>query len=134
VATTHDARTISVSIDRDPQDVYTFVQRPTNLPKWAAGLGSTIEQVGDAWVIQAPDGPANIRFAAHNPFGVLDHWVCPATGGEVYVPIRVIPNGEGSQLLFTLFRLPTMSADQFAGDAASVERDLSTLKGLLEAP
>ena len=134
MATTHDARTISVSINRDPQDVYAFVRHPANLPQWASGLATTIEHVGDAWVIPAPDGPATIRFAAHNSFGVLDHWVRPAAGAEVYVPMRVIPNGEGSQLLFTLFRLPTMSDDQLAGDAALVERDLATLKRLLEAP
>ena len=133
---TYDARTIGVSIDRDPRDVYAFVSHPPNLPQWASGLsglGTALEQVGDAWVAQAPDGPVTIRFAAPNPLGVLDHWVRPATGAEVYAPMRVIPNREGSHLLFTLFRLPTMSDDQFAADAAWVERDLCALKALLEA-
>jgi hypothetical protein len=136
VAATYDARTISVSIDRDPRDVYAFASHPANLPQWASGLsglGTAIEQVGDAWVTQTPDGPVTIRFAPSNPFGVLDHWVRPATGDEVYAPMRVIPNGAGSQMLFTLFRLPRMSDEQFAADAAWVERDLFALKALLEA-
>jgi hypothetical protein len=136
VAATYDARTIGVSIDRDSRDVYAFVSNPANLPQWASGLsglGTAIEQVGDASVAQAPDGPVAIRFAAPNPFGVLDHWVRPATGAEVYAPMRVIQNGAGSHLSFTLFRLPAMSDEQFAADAAWVERDLLALKALLEA-
>jgi len=136
VATTYEARTISVSISRDPHDVYAFAANPANLPRWASGLsglGTPIEQAGDARVVQTPEGPVTIRFTAPNPFGVLDHWVRPATGGEVYAPMRVIPNGAGSQVLFTLHRLPAMSADQFAADAAWVERDLVALKALLES-
>jgi hypothetical protein len=136
VAATHEARTISVSIDRAAHAVYAFAANPANLPRWASGLsglGTTIAQVGDVWVAQTPEGPVTIRFATPNPFGVLDHWVRPATGGEVYAPMRVIPNGAGSHLQFILFRLPAMSDDQFAADAALVERDLLALKALLEA-
>jgi hypothetical protein len=136
VAATYEARTISVSIDRDAQDVYSFAANPVNLPLWASGLsglGTTIEQAGEAWVAQTPEGQVTIRFTAPNPFGVLDHWVRPATGGEVYAPMRVIPNGAGSLVLFTLYRLPAMSEDQFAADAAWVDRDLVALKALLEA-
>lgn len=136
MAAMYEARTISVSINRDPRDVYDFVSHPANLPQWASGLsglGTAIEQVGDSWVAHTPEGPVAIRFAAPNPFGVLDHWVRPATGDEVYAPLRVIPNGAGSQVLFTLFRLPAVSDEQFAHDAAWVERDLVALKALLEA-
>jgi len=38
-------------------------------------------------------------------------------GVEVYVPIRVLPNGSGSTVLFTLFQLPGMSDEKYAEDA-----------------
>ena len=63
---------------------------------------------------------------------MLDHYVRPARGDEIYVPVRVIANGSGTEVLFTLFRLPGMSDAQFAQDAALVERDLKTLKELME--
>jgi hypothetical protein len=33
-------------------------------------------------------------------FGVLDHYVAPASEMEVYVPMRVQPNGSGSEVIF----------------------------------
>lgn len=46
--------------------------------------------------------------------------------------MRVLPNGSGSEVIFTLFRLPDMSNEQFAEDVGMVERDLKTLKDVLE--
>jgi hypothetical protein len=46
--------------------------------------------------------------------------------------MRVIANGEGSEVLFTLFRTAGMSDAQFAADAQWVERDLAELKRFLE--
>lgn len=64
--------------------------------------------------------------------GVLDHLVTLGSGEVVPVYMRVIPNADGSEVLFTLFRLPSMSADVFERDAESVTRDLQRLKAILE--
>jgi hypothetical protein len=48
--------------------------------------------------------------------------------------MRVIPNGSGSEVLFTLVRAPGMTDQEFANDAQQVERDLAALKSLLEDP
>ena len=45
---------------------------------------------------------------------------------------RVIADGAGSEVLFTLFRLPDTTDETFARDAEWVERDLRALKALLE--
>jgi hypothetical protein len=63
---------------------------------------------------------------------VLDHTVTTPAGVEVYVPMRVLANGSGSEVIFTLFRLPDMSDAQYAEDMRLVERDLAALKDLLE--
>ena len=54
------------------------------------------------------------------------------SGAQVYVPMRLIVSGQGCELLFTLFREPQMSDQQFAADAGYVQRDLDGLKSLLE--
>ena len=82
--------------------------------------------------METPQGPAQIWFAEKNDFGVLDHYVTLASGVEVYVPMRVVPNGSGSEVIFTLFKTPEMSDKQFAEDAGMVQRDLRTLKSVLE--
>jgi hypothetical protein len=72
------------------------------------------------------------RFVERNDFGILDHYVRPPHGAEIYVPLRVIANGTGSELVFTLFRLPGMTQEEFERDAATVLQDLTSLKRVLE--
>ena len=79
------------------------------------------------------NGPAKVRFTERNAHGVLDHYVLLPDGTEIYVPMRVIANGTGSEVLFTLFRLPGMDDEKLAADAAWVLRDLHALRNLLEA-
>ena len=126
------SRTVSVSIDCPPPRVYDFVADPANLPRWAAGLGGAVSKVDDEWIVQTSSGPMGIRFVERNDLGVLDHRVALASGEEILVPMRVVPNGTGSEVLVTVFRLPGMSAGTFARDVTLVERDLKTLKRTLE--
>jgi len=132
MAALFQSRTLSVSIDCRPDRVYAFVSNPENLPGWAAGLCKSVSKADAGWILETSQGPMNLRFAANNNLGVLDHFVSPAPGVEVYAPMRVLPNGSGSTLLFTLFQLPGMSDEKFAEDARLVARDLETLKRVLE--
>lgn len=129
----NDVRHISISIDRSPGDVYRFASDARNLPRWAAGLArSDVSREGDAWVAESPFGRVKIRFAEQNDFGVMDHDVELESGVSFHNPMRVVPNGEGCELIFTLFRQPGMSDDRFAADGRAVEQDLATLRDLLE--
>jgi hypothetical protein len=112
--------------------VYGFVSNPENLPKWAAGLCRSVRKSNGGWIVETPNGSMRFRFAGSKEFGVLDHAVSPAPGPEILVPMRVVANGSGSEVLFTLFQLPEMSEEQFAEDVRLVERDLRTLKEVLE--
>lgn len=128
-------RHISISIARPPAEVYAFASDPRNLPRWAAGLArSDVRPEGGAWVADAPFGKVRIRFAPPNALGVMDHDVTLDSGVTVHNPMRVVPNGDGSEFVFTLIRRPEMNDAQFAADQAAVERDLKTLKDLLEQP
>ena len=130
---TYQVRHISISIDRPPRDVYAFVADPENLPKWATGLGGSIKQVQGEWIADAPMGRIKIRFAEKNRFGVLDHEVTLESGVAINNPMRVIANGEGSEIFFTLVRQPGVSDEKFEADALWVEKDLRLLKDLLES-
>lgn len=129
----HDVQHISVYIARRPAEVYEFASDPRNLPRWAAGLArSEVRRDGDAWVVDAAFGRARVRFVERNSFGVMDHDVTLESGVTVHNPMRVMPNGEGSEFVFTLIRQAGMSDTQFAEDKAAVQNDLKTLKALLE--
>ena len=129
----HDVQHVSISIGRRAADVYAFVSDPRNLPQWAAGLvRSEVRKEGDGWIADAPFGTVRITFAQQNPYGVLDHDVRLESGESIHNPMRVIPNGEGSEFIFTLIRQPGMSDESFAEDKAAVQKDLRTLKEILE--
>ena len=133
--TTFESRTISVSINRPPREVYDFAATPENLPQWATGLGTSGERVGDVWLAQTPQATIAVRFVDRNDLGVLDHYVrvgSEAQAPEIYNPMRVVANGEGSEVSFTLFRQPGVPDAKFEEDAAWVKRDLKKLKALLE--
>jgi uncharacterized protein YndB with AHSA1/START domain len=124
---------VSVSINRPPEAVYAFAAEIENLPKWAAGLCKTIRSVNGEWIAEGgPTGPVKVRFTEANALGVLDHDVVLSSGAAIHNPIRVVPNGAGSEVTFTLLRQPGVSAATFGKDAKAVERDLRTLKALLE--
>jgi hypothetical protein len=130
---TFESQTISIRIDRPAGVVYDFMAAPENLPTWASGLGRALKNTDDEWIAETPQGPMKVRFTERNGFGVLDHYVLPEPGLEIYIPMRVISNGAGSEVLITLFRLSDTSDQRFAADAAWVKRDLNALKTLLEA-
>ena len=126
-------RHVSVTLRVPPSDVYAFAREPMNLPQWAAGLSTGIRQEAGEWVTDSPIGQVKVRFVEENRLGVLDHVVVLPSGEEVYNPMRVVPNGKGSELCFTLFRRAGMTQAQFDDDSAAVLRDLEALKALLEA-
>ena len=125
-------KNVAVSIQRSPGDVYAFISSGENVPRWATGLGKTIKPVDGEWVAEGPIGKVRVRFTPQNDLGVADHDVVLETGLMVHNPIRVVPNGKGCTVIFTLMRLPNVSEQQFDNDARTVERDLRSLKDLLE--
>lgn len=129
---TMETKHISVSIERSASDVYTFASNPANLPQWATGLGGSIANIDGEWIADSPMGRIKIKFAERNAFGVLDHYVTLPSGGTSYNPMRVAPNGSGSEIIFTLFRQTDMTSAKFEEDANWVRQDLEKLKAVLE--
>lgn len=130
---TLNSRTISRSIEALPARVYEFVSSEANLPLWATAFIKSIRPRGDEWLAETPFGEVGIRFVPQNSMGVLDHHVRLPSGETVFQTMRVIANGTGCEVLFTLFQLPEMSDALFQTDIGLVERDLATLQGVLES-
>ncbi|HEV7301874.1 MAG TPA: hypothetical protein VGN72_21235 [Tepidisphaeraceae bacterium] len=128
-----ESTTIAIDI-RCPFDLANaFLSQPENFPAWASGLGESLEQRDDGWIAYTPDGEMHVRFTPPNPLGVLDHYVTPDGGPPIYIPMRVIANGEGCHVSLTLFRQPDMTTERFVADADWVHEDLKALKMLLES-
>lgn len=126
------AETINITINCDWRQVYDFVSDLNNFPKWAKTFCQSIKKIEAPWYeIDTPQGPTQIRITTRNEYGVADHYIISPKGDEVYVPMRVIPNGAGCELLFTLFQRPGMTDEMFKSDRALVLKDLETLKEVM---
>ncbi|MEV6492133.1 SRPBCC family protein, partial [Actinoplanes sp. NPDC051633] len=96
-----ESRHVSTQIDRPVREVYEYASDPANLPAWAPGLTSSIEQVDGRWIAESPLGRVVVAFVPENEFGVLDHDVTLPTGETVHNSFRVIADGDGSEVVFT---------------------------------
>ena len=129
-----ESRHISERINRPADEVYEYASDPANLPTWAPGLGEAVENVDGQWFVETPSGRVGFAFVERNMYGVLDHEVTLPSGEVVHNPMRVIPDGDGCEVVFTLRRLPGVSDEDFTRDAGLVRADLTRLKQVLEAP
>ena len=108
------SKILTISINCDPKKAYEFVSNLENMPKWATTFCRSIKKSNEEWIIETLQGPIKIKIAPKNDFGILDHTVTPTPGVEIYVPMRVVPNGQGSEVVFTLFQQPGMTDENFA--------------------
>lgn len=131
--TTMAATVVHISIDRDWKAVHAFAAQPENMPLWASGLAAGLTPDGDEWIADGgPIGDVRVRFAPANDLGVIDHEVTLPSGASVYNALRVTPNGDGAEVMFTVLKMPGTGDDAFAADCDHVRRDLATLKAILE--
>ena len=121
--------TLSIDLEQNAHELYERIWRPLDFLRWASGMcGAGLKQDGAIWTGEGMEGPLRVRFTEHNKFGIMDHYVSHAGEPEVYVPLRVIANGEAATVLLTLFRQPYMTDGMFATDSEWVKRDLEALK------
>jgi hypothetical protein len=129
----YPTRHIGVGIASPAEEVYAFLADPANFPQWAEGLGHGFVHIeGMTWRAETPMGRMRVLFSEPNNHGILDHAVIPDNGAPMHNPMRVVANGDGAEVIFTLFQRTGMSDDEMAADAAMIARDLAALKALLE--
>ncbi|MEH3054536.1 MAG: SRPBCC family protein [Patulibacter minatonensis] len=129
-----DAHTISVTIPRPPGEVYAYVTDPRNLPAWAAGLATSVERRDGRWVVDSGEGEWTVEFVPENDLGVADHLVTLPDGRQQLNPMRVLPNGDGSEVTFTIFRAEIGDDhDEWAHLIATIRDDLLALRTALAA-
>jgi len=126
------SQTVSLTIPRNWIDLYETIWKPDYFPKWISDLSqSSLVQEGNYWKATGSDETVKIRFTDHNPFGVMDYYLDRGFGNEVYVPMRVLGNEEGAEVLITVFHQPLLSDEKFAQDVEGVTCDLQALHTLL---
>ena len=129
---TFQTTNISISIDNSKEKVYEFASNPENFPRWLAFVKSASKKSNTIWIAESDLGNIEIELSPKNEFGIIDHKVKLPDGTQVYNPLRVIENGKGSEVIFTLYKMPDKTEEEFNADANLVKADLKVLKDILE--
>jgi hypothetical protein len=129
------SHTISLFIDYPYQATYRFLADPRNYGEWAAVDRRTYRPLdnGDWEGMTGIGGMRHFRFTPANAFGVLDHAVFVPGETPLWTPMRVTPNEEGTDLVYTFYQRPGMSDEVFASAIEWITTDFLALKALLEA-
>lgn len=127
-----NAHTETITIQTDCKKVYDFLKNPANLPKWAVVFCRALRSEGSEWIVTTSDGEMKIRYDTDAKRGVIDMYVSPEPGVESPAFTRVVPNGQGTEYIFTLFQPPGMPEEVFAGQIKGLKQEFGVLKELME--
>lgn len=125
------AETRTISIDAPPHAVLAFVSDPHNLPRWAPAFARTVRPDGDDWIVDSGEAEARITVRVSPEHGTVD--LLAAADHDRGAFSRIVPNGAGSEYLFTLFFADDTDEATVERQMAVVEEELRTVRGQCEA-
>lgn len=124
------AETRAISIAAAPCIVLDLVADPRNLPRWAPKFARAVRRDGEDWLIDQGETEARITVRVSRDAGTVD--LLAATDHRRGAFTRVVPNGSGSEYVFTLF-FPTDAEEiTVSGQMAVVEEELQSVRTLCE--
>jgi hypothetical protein len=132
MATMH-THTLTVTIDAPLAQVAADLGDPTTHPEWATEFyaGPVRPTPGGEFVATVPmmGGQVRHKIDADIARGILDLYFAPP--GAPYgppLPVRLVPNGDGVDVLWTLARFPGVSDQAWQQGLAAMARELQALK------
>ena len=130
---TLETHTVTVTIDAPLATVAADLADPTTHPDWATEFyaGPVRPAASGDFIAPVPmmGGQVRHRIDADIARGLLDLYFAPQ--GAAYgppIPVRLVPNGDGVDVLWTLARFPGVSDQAWQQGLASMTRELQALK------
>ena len=125
--------TSTISIPAAPTALFAFLADPTNLPLWAVGFAYAIRRDGERWIVRTNQGEIEVTMPANPQIGTIDFHMLVAPGVTASAYSRVLPNGAGSEYVFTQFQASGMSDEVFGSQVQALIEELSVLRGVMAA-
>lgn len=127
--------TKTVRIDCEFERAFNFLADLANWPRWAIVNVLSTMRTSDPewWQMTTPHGPARIRMRSDRQYGILDHDFNDPQASWT-VPARLVRNGSGAEFMITFFQPEGFTDEFFDEQIRLVDRELSRLKEILEAP
>ncbi len=120
------SRTITFSVNRKTGEVFDAI---LNIPPKM--FPDAVKNNDGWWMFQGPHGEAKLKFRENAELGILDH-VFEDSDGKWDVPMRVVSNGEFSEVIVTLFKPPNFSDELFEERAKEIEGIMQKMKEAIE--
>ena len=122
----------SVDIQAPLGRVFDFLANPLNWPQYAVVNLRTVSPGQDGWCNAVTAfGEGQIKVSPVEEWGILDHvWQDPQATWKVYS--RVVPNGGGTTVMFTLFQPAIMDDAQFDHAMSQMDIEMAELKMIME--
>ncbi|MDC3957182.1 putative quinol monooxygenase [Polyangium jinanense] len=129
-----DTQYTAVALTRAPwEKAFRLAADIRLLPRWATRFCQGMREEGVVLIVRSPQGDVRFRYEADVAARVI--WHCADTGsGELRMPMRVLPHGPGSLLLFTIQRPTSGSEAAFHEQIEWVDQEMGQLRELVEAP
>ena len=126
------ADTQTITIQADPSQVFKYIAQPERLPEWAPDFAPLVRRDGEHWLIVRKTREVPLKVVTNAELGVIDLHVEMVPGLLSVAHSRVVPNGTGSEYIFTQYQAPSQSDEAFGQQLAGMRHELIVLKGLLE--
>lgn len=125
--------TVSVSINAKPEKVWEFVADLNNWPQYT-DFAKDIEQVNDTeWIFHTSQGDVRVITKFDKEKLLLDTVCIIASGEEQFIPYRVVPNGEGSEIIMTNQQTASVNNEEYAEQIKWMKEELQNIKRILES-
>jgi len=105
------SRTASVVLHAPKEDVFSYLSKTENLPKWANIFCKELKVVNGKNKIVTPLGEMFFEIRSDKETGTIDMFAGPIDNQMSIFPVRVLdmPGGGDSVVLFTMFQTPGLA-------------------------
>jgi hypothetical protein len=120
------SRTITIPVKRKTGDTFDAILNCP--PKMMPDAKLTSD---GWWSFSTPRGIAKLKFKENKPLGILDHMFVDQDS-KWNVPMRVVSNGDESEVIITLIKPDELTSDQFDERMIEIEQIFGNMKKIIE--
>jgi hypothetical protein len=123
------SRTVTAVLPAPKEQVFAFLSRVENLPKWATEFARELRLEGGRAKVVNGLGEFDFTIEADAETGVIDMYAGPSPDQLALFPTRVVglPNGTAAYT-FTMFQAPDMPDELFESQYQSLLREFENIR------
>jgi hypothetical protein len=121
------SRTVSITVEKKTGDAFDAILRLP--PKMMPDAKITTD---GWWSFTGPHGKSKLKFNENKSLGILDHQYVDEVSSWT-VPMRVISNGDFSEVIITLNKPEELTDVQFDQRMAEISDMITSMKNIIES-